>query len=55
MLVYYVIGMTKNPEFLEEVLSHFGKDDEILVVSAKTLILAINNLLQTLLQTVTEY
>ena len=24
-------GMTKNPNFLEEVLSHFGKDDEIIV------------------------
>nr|XP_043606040.1 thiosulfate sulfurtransferase 16, chloroplastic-like [Erigeron canadensis] len=24
-------GMTKNPDFIEEVLSHFGKDDEILV------------------------
>ncbi|KAI3813649.1 hypothetical protein L1987_18378 [Smallanthus sonchifolius] len=24
-------GMTKNPDFLEEVLTHFGKDDEIIV------------------------
>ncbi|CAL5324223.1 unnamed protein product [Camellia sinensis] len=24
-------GMTKNPNFLEEVLLHFGKDDEIIV------------------------
>ncbi|XP_024974230.1 thiosulfate sulfurtransferase 16, chloroplastic-like [Cynara cardunculus var. scolymus] len=24
-------GMTKNPDFVEEVLSHFGKDDEIIV------------------------
>ncbi|KAI3712798.1 hypothetical protein L1987_71364 [Smallanthus sonchifolius] len=24
-------GMTKNPDFLEEVSSHFGKDDEIIV------------------------
>ncbi|MCD7461576.1 hypothetical protein HAX54_046496 [Datura stramonium] len=24
-------GMTKNPNFLEEVLEHFGKDDEIIV------------------------
>lgn len=24
-------GMTKNPNFFEEVLSHFGKDDEIIV------------------------
>ncbi|XP_059292986.1 thiosulfate sulfurtransferase 16, chloroplastic-like isoform X1 [Lycium ferocissimum] len=24
-------GMTKNPSFLEEVLEHFGKDDEIIV------------------------
>ncbi|XP_047318056.1 thiosulfate sulfurtransferase 16, chloroplastic [Impatiens glandulifera] len=24
-------GMTKNSQFLEEVLSHFGKDDEIIV------------------------
>ncbi|KAI3665324.1 hypothetical protein L6452_43948 [Arctium lappa] len=24
-------GMTKNPNFVEEVLSHFGKDDEIIV------------------------
>ncbi|KAI7747311.1 hypothetical protein M8C21_013432 [Ambrosia artemisiifolia] len=23
--------MTKNPDFVEEVLSYFGKDDEILV------------------------
>ncbi|XP_052196398.1 thiosulfate sulfurtransferase 16, chloroplastic isoform X2 [Diospyros lotus] len=27
-------GMTKNLKFLEEVLSHFGKDDEIIVVSS---------------------
>lgn len=25
-------GMTKNPKFTEEVLSHFRKDDEIIVV-----------------------
>nr|GMD53402.1 thiosulfate sulfurtransferase 16, chloroplastic-like [Ipomoea batatas] len=24
-------GMSKNPRFLEEVLEHFGKDDEIIV------------------------
>ncbi|XAR58029.1 hypothetical protein NMG60_11026363 [Bertholletia excelsa] len=24
-------GMTKNLNFLEEVLSHFGKDDEIII------------------------
>lgn len=24
-------GMTKNPDFVDEVLSHFGKDDEIIV------------------------
>lgn len=24
-------GMTKNPNFVEEVLAHFGKDDEIIV------------------------
>ncbi|KAK9074794.1 hypothetical protein SSX86_003112 [Deinandra increscens subsp. villosa] len=24
-------GMTKNPDFVEEVLDHFGKDDEIIV------------------------
>lgn len=41
MQIYYFIislfmeidaGMTKNPDFLEQVSSLFGKDDEILVV-----------------------
>lgn len=29
-------GMSKNPKFLEEVSSVFGKDDEIIVVCAYT-------------------
>ncbi|MCL7028255.1 hypothetical protein MKW94_025837 [Papaver nudicaule] len=28
-------GMTKNPNFLEEVLKHFGEDDEIVVACQK--------------------
>lgn len=32
-LCIFGAGMIKNPNFLEEVLEHFGKDDEIIVVS----------------------
>lgn len=28
-----LVGMSKNPNFLEEVSSQFGKDDKIIVVS----------------------
>ncbi|KAK9284968.1 hypothetical protein L1049_024150 [Liquidambar formosana] len=40
-------GMTKNPKFLEEVSSHFGKDDEIIVgcQSGKRSLMAATDLL----------
>ncbi|KZV30043.1 thiosulfate sulfurtransferase 16, chloroplastic [Dorcoceras hygrometricum] len=34
-LLRFGSGMTRNPRFLEEVLSHFRKDDEIIVVSPR--------------------
>ncbi|KAL3845008.1 hypothetical protein ACJIZ3_002411 [Penstemon smallii] len=31
LILKQAAGMTKNPRFVEEVLAHFGKDDEIIV------------------------
>ncbi|XP_068646273.1 thiosulfate sulfurtransferase 16, chloroplastic-like isoform X2 [Aristolochia californica] len=41
-----MLGMTKNPNFVEEVASHFGKDDEIIVgcLSGKRSLMAATDL-----------
>ncbi|KAL6959891.1 Rhodanese-like domain-containing protein 15, chloroplastic [Sarracenia purpurea var. burkii] len=49
-------GMTKNPNFLEEVVSHYGKDDEVIVgcQSGKRSLMAATDLISAGFTSVTD-